>query len=138
MAGWDWASPSSDGHPVAASLNKVPEMPSGAVHVIQRHLDAVRGGDPYSMAADYAPDAVLERAGTRWIGREQVASYFLTVPARLAGGRVQFTGFDPVALTVRWQIVGGPGDGTSGTDTYEVRDGQITRQTVQLSGGADF
>ncbi len=113
-------------------------MPSAAEHVIQRHLDAVRSGDPHAMAADYAPDAVLERAGTRWVGRDQVASYFLTVPERLAGGQVQFTGFDLAALSVRWRIVGGPGHGTSGTDTYEVRDGQITHQTVHLAGGADF
>ena len=126
------------GSSVPASRNDLPRMPSGAEHVIQRHLDAVRSGDPLAMAADYASDAVLERAGKRWIGRDQVASYFRTVPVRLAGGRVQFTALDLVALTVRWRIVGGPGHGTSGTDTYQVRDGQITHQTVQLSGGADF
>ena len=113
-------------------------MLSSAAQVVQRHLDAVRSGDPHAMAADYAPDALLERAGTRWIGRDQVAAYFLTVPERLAGGRVECTAFDPADLTVRWRIVGGPGHGINGTDSYEIRDGQITRQTVHLSGGADF
>ena len=106
--------------------------------VVQDHLDAVRKGDPQAMAADYAADATLERPGAWWTGRDAVAAYFLTVPARLAGGRVEFTGFDQSTLSVRWQIVGGPGHGTRGTDRYEVRDGQIARQTVHLDGDADF
>ena len=67
--------------------------------VVQSHLDAVRKGEPHAMAADYAADATLERPDARWTGRDQVAAYFQTVPDRLAGGRVDFTDFDPLALT---------------------------------------
>ena len=40
-------------------------------------------------------------------------------------------------VAVAWSLVGGPGDGTSGTDRFEVTDGLIVRQTVTLDG-SDF
>lgn len=116
--------------------------PEGAgrapVEVVRRHLEAVRALDPLAMAADYAPDAQLERPDRLWQGRAEITAYFATVPARLAGGRVEFTGFDEDRLEVRWRLVGGPADGLRGRDRYEVRAGRIVRQQVVLDGEVDF
>lgn len=108
------------------------------VEVVRSHLAAVRALDAPAMAADYAPDALLERPDRCWQGRAEIAAYFATVPARLAGGRVEFTGFDEDRLEVRWRLVGGPGDGLCGRDRYEVRAGRIVRQQVVLDGAVDF
>lgn len=102
------------------------------------HLDAVHTGDAEAMAADYADNAVLMRE-TAYQGRDAIADYFVTVPERLGDGRVEFA--DPRTedglVAVAWKLVGGPGDGASGTDRFEVADGMIVRQTVTLDDG-DF
>ena len=131
--------------PAATSPCAPERRPGGAdaadrtpVEVVRSHLAAVRALDAPAMAADYAPDALLERPDRCWQGRAEIAAYFATVPARLAGGRVEFTGFDEDRLEVRWRLVGGPGDGLCGRDRYEVRAGRIVRQQVHLDGAADF
>ena len=105
---------------------------------VKDHLDAVHTGDPEAMAADYAADAVLVRDEI-YQGRDAIADYFSTVPQRLGDGRVEFA--EPrqegALVAVAWKLVGGPGDGTSGTDRFEVADGMIIRQTVTLDG-SDF
>jgi uncharacterized protein (TIGR02246 family) len=102
--------------------------------VVRRHLDAVASGDPEAMAADYAPEALLERAGDRYEGREAIRRYFATVPDRLGGGRVEFerVRIDGSQVRFSWRIQGGPADGTAGTDTCTVVDGWIVHQTVRL------
>ena len=106
--------------------------------VVRDHLAAVHTGDPEAMAADYADDAVLAR-DVAYQGREAITGYFATVPERLGDGRVAFA--EPLLeggmVAVAWTLLGGPGDGTSGTDRFEVADGMIVRQTVTLDGG-DF
>jgi hypothetical protein len=109
-----------------------------AVEVVRHHLEAVGLLDPLAMAADYAPDALLERPDRCWRGLAEIRAYFATVPARLAGGRVEFTGFDEHRLEVRWTLVGGPADGLRGRDRYEVQAGRIVRQQVVLDGNVDF
>lgn len=105
---------------------------------VKDHLHAVHTGDPEAMAADYAADAVLVREVT-YQGREAIADYFSTVPERLGDGRVEFAAprLEDGLVAVAWTLMGGPGDGTSGTDRFEVADGMIVRQTVTLDGG-DF
>lgn len=105
---------------------------------VKDHLDAVHTGDPEAMAADYAADAVLVR-DVAYQGRDPIADYFTTVPERLGDGRVEFAEprLEGALVAVAWTLVGGPGDGTSGTDRFEVADGMIVRQTVTLDGG-DF
>lgn len=99
--------------------------------VVARHLAAVERRDPVAMAADYALDAVLVRAGERYAGWAPIADYFDTVPDRLAGYELHL---DHVTDTeVRWTI---PGT-ASGRDTYAVRAGRITSQVVELDR-ADF
>ncbi len=106
--------------------------------VVEDHLAAVHSGDPEAMAADYAADAVLVR-DVAYSGRDAIAGYFTTVPERLGNGRVEFAEprLEGTLVAVAWTLVGGPGDGTSGTDRFEVADGMIVRQAVTLDGG-DF
>ena len=105
---------------------------------VKDHLDAVLTGDPEAMAADYAADAVLVR-DVSYSGRDSIADYFTTVPQRLVDGRVDFAEprMEGAMVAVAWTLRGGPGDGTSGTDRFEVAEGMIVRQTVTLDGG-DF
>ena len=112
----------------------------GPRQVVEDHLAAVLSGDPAAMAADYAPDAVLVRHDASYEGAAVIAAYFTSVPERLGSGEVRFgerrhEGQDRVS--VRWRIAGGPGDGTSGRDTFTVAGGFITHQTVALDD-ADF
>lgn len=102
---------------------------------VKDHLDAVRTGDPEAMAADYAANAVLVRDVT-YRGKDTIADYFTTVPQRLGDGQVEFAEprLEGTLVAVAWTLVGGPGDGTSGTDRFEVAEGMIIRQTVTLDG----
>lgn len=107
--------------------------------VVAAHLDAVRALEVVAMAADYAPDAVLVRGAQSYRGHAAIAAYFVGVPDRLAGGRVEaaIVEVDGAQVRVRWRIVGGPGDGSSGQDQLRVSDGMIIEQTVELDD-ADF
>lgn len=107
---------------------------------VEDHLGAVLTGDPAAMAADYAPDAVLVRHDASYEGAAVIAEYFTSVPERLGGGEVRFgerRGEGEGRVSVRWRIAGGPGDGTSGRDTFTVAGGFIVHQTVALDD-ADF
>ena len=107
---------------------------SDARTVAERHLAAVREGDPAAMAADYHADAVLVRGQERYEGRDRIAAYFETVPDRLGGGRVDLE-LGPVeqqVVTVRWRIRGGPADGTRGHDVLTITEGAIEHQVVYL------
>ena len=122
-----------------------------AIDVVTRHLAAVGSGAPVRMAADYALDAVLERGADVCRGWSEIADYFDTVPARLAGRRVEIdsvqvdsvqvvdTGGDASdrdRVTVRWSL-GGDGPSVSGTDHYVTALGRIVHQRVVLDN-ADF
>lgn len=111
-----------------------------ALRTVARHIEAVRrGDDPAAMAADYAPDAVVVRGAERIAGHDAIRAYFARLPERLAGGRVVFDRLrrDGERVTFSWRIAGGPGDGTTGTDTCVVRAGRIVEQLVTLDG-TDF
>ena len=108
--------------------------------VVEDHLAAVLSGDPAAMAADYASDAVLVRHDSSYGGAAVIAEYFTSVPPRLGGGEVVFGERRDAGdgrISVRWRISGGPGDGTSGCDTFTVTGGFIVHQTVALDD-ADF
>ena len=108
--------------------------------VVRSHMQAVLGGNPVAMAADYRHDAVIERPDQTIVGREAIAEYFQSVPARLAGGRVTFGSVDvhdAEHVTFHWRLEGGPADGTAGADTVVLRNGQIAHQRVRLAAG-DF
>lgn len=108
--------------------------------VIEDHLAAVLTGDPAAMVADYAPDALLVRHDASYEGTAVIAEYFTSVPRRLGSGEVQFgerRHEGEGRISVRWRIAGGPGDGTSGRDTFTVTGGLIVHQTVTLDN-ADF
>lgn len=117
-----------------AMENRAPET------VVGRHLDGVRALDPIRMAADYCHDAVLIRPDGERRGRRAIADYFWSVPDRLGEGRVEFGPISRSAdasVVVPWSI-DRPGVGPiTGADTYVIRAGRITRQTVQVDT-ADF
>ena len=108
--------------------------------VVEDHLAAVLTGDPAAMAFDYADNAVLVRHDASYEGTAVIAEYFTSVPQRLGGGDVVFgerRRHSDGSVSVRWRISGGPGDGTSGCDTFTVASGFIVHQTVDLDD-ADF
>ena len=108
--------------------------------VVEDHLAAVLTGDPVAMASDYADDAVLVRHDASYEGAAVIAEYFTSVPQRLGGGEVRFgerRHESDGRVSVCWRIAGGPGDGTSGRDTFTVAGGFIVHQTVALDD-ADF
>lgn len=114
--------------------------PRSPRQVVEDHLAAVQGGDPVAMAADYAPDALLVRHDASYEGAVLIAEYFTSVPGRLGGGEVRFgerRDEGGSRISVRWRIAGGPGNGTSGRDTFTVTGGLITHQTVAFDD-ADF
>jgi limonene-1,2-epoxide hydrolase len=113
-----------------------------AVAVVARHLAAVERRDPVAMAADYAPDAELERAGAVLAGRDEIAGYFATVPVRLTGRQLSCApprDDGAGTVVVDWQITGaGRADPVAaGSDRYRVEGGWIVSQTVTLDT-ADF
>lgn len=108
-----------------------------ALHVVQRHLVAVAGGNPVDMANDYAVAATLVRNADVYQGRAAITDYFVTVPQRLGSNTVQFgEPYDIAdqAVTVPWQIMDKATVMASGHDRFEVEDGRIVRQTVNLDG----
>jgi limonene-1,2-epoxide hydrolase len=102
---------------------------------VGRHLDAVRGGDPVAMAADYAAEAVLVRGPESYEGRSAIAAYFRSVPDRLGDGELRFdepsTGADG-RVSVGWALHRPGEPPVRGDDVYEVSGGRIDRQTVTL------
>jgi limonene-1,2-epoxide hydrolase len=112
-----------------------------AAAVIDRHLGAVLTGDPVAMAADYTLDATLVRPDRTCQGWREIACYFDTVPARLAGRSISFgrpSELPAGRIGVEWRIEPEV-DRTiaTGYDVYDVVDGRIHRQTVTLAT-ADF
>ena len=106
--------------------------------IARDHMAAVLSGDPAAMAADYAPDAVLDRAGDVHRSRAAIEAYFRSVPQRLGAARVVFDELvvDGPTATFRWHLEGG--DATaSGTDVCTVEADGIVHQTVHLDA-ADF
>lgn len=112
-----------------------------AVDVVGRHLAAVRRRDPVAMAADYAPDAELERAGEVFAGWDAIAGYFATVPTRLAGRQLVCSPprHESGSVVVDWRITDETGADAvaAGSDRYRVEGGWIIGQTVDLAS-ADF
>ena len=107
-----------------------------AIDVVRRHLDAVRRRDVVAMSADYALGAELVRGDETHRGWRRIAEYFDSVPGRLGGRTLELGAPEPDGdryVTVGWSIEGA----ASGRDRYEVGEGRIIRQTVELDG-TDF
>jgi ketosteroid isomerase-like protein len=97
------------------------------------HMEAVRSGDPVAMAADYAPEAVLERAGAVFEGHAAIEAYFETLPSRLGPAKVVFDELSVVGetATFRWHLEGCKIP-ASGTDVCTIERGSIVHQVVHL------
>ena len=106
--------------------------------VARDHLDAVVTGDPAAMAADYADDAVLDRAGELHQGKQAIEAYFRSVPDRLGAAVVVFDELTVEAntATFRWHLEGGSTD-ISGTDVCLIEHNLILHQRVHLNA-TDF
>ena len=119
------------------------------ITTVKDHLDAVHTGDPEAMAADYAADAVLVRDVT--YQGDAVLGARCDLPGQRRHCRLLHHRAGMVMTTRRWPggvrpasngrriggrgmgaAVGGPGNGTTGTDRFEVAEGMIVRQTVTL------
>lgn len=112
----------------------------GASDIATRHSEAVLRGDIVAMAADYALDAVLERAGAVHRGWNAIAGYFDDAASRLTERRVVFgpiERLDDRRAAFDWHVEHSGGVVASGRDVVETADGFITRQVVHLDG-ADF
>ena len=78
--------------------------------VAEKHLTAVKGGDPFLMAEDYAQDALLVRGEDVFAGKEEIFNYFAGVPNRMGSGVIKFMKFtsphfveapeDPAPITI--------------------------------------
>lgn len=108
-------------------------MVRDARRVALDHIEAVVSGNPVAMAADYAPKAVLERAGSVYQDREAIEAYFETVPFRLGSARVVFDDLTVVddTATFFWHLEGSEMP-ASGSDVCTVKNGSIVHQMVHL------
>lgn len=103
--------------------------------VVAHHLEAVKGADPISMAADYAYDASLQRGDERYDGWAAIADYFDTVPARLTESATAFGPIETVCADqarVGWHISAMGMAPVTGVDTFMVSMGRITHQLTEL------
>lgn len=106
--------------------------------VVQAHIAAVHTRDPELMAADYCDGARI----TRGADSEIPAQYFPRAVQRLGTSRLlvhdlrcSAAGNTPAGcsiVTMQWELQGGPGNGTRGTDTFTIRGDRIVHQQVQL------
>ena len=107
--------------------------------VVQAHIAAVHTGDPVLMAADYSDQAritrgavveipaqyfprAVQRLGT---SRLLVHSLQRSTPARLQAGC-------GAVVVMQWELRGGRGHGTRGTDTLTIDGDRIVDQQVVL------
>ena len=108
--------------------------------VVRAHIAAVHTRDPALMAADYADTARI----TRGSAVEMPAPYFARAVQRLGSSRLVVRSLqkhegDPatrhagcVDIVMQWELQGGPGHGTRGTDTFTIRGDRIVAQHVVL------
>ncbi|MBT96041.1 MAG: hypothetical protein CL431_08745 [Acidimicrobiaceae bacterium] len=106
--------------------------------VAERHITAVKGGDPFLMAADYADDAILIRGNDTYTGKVEIYDYFKSVPSRLGSAKVEFTNVEIKEDTIvfDWLISNSPTN-ASGQDHLLIANGLIVKQEVFLQN-SDF
>ena len=106
--------------------------------VVQTHIAAVHTGDPVLMAADYSDRARI----TRGAKLEIPAQYLPRAVQRMGASRLlvhtlqrrETASLQAGATTVvmQWELQGGAGHGTRGTDTFTIRGDRIVDQQVIL------
>ena len=101
--------------------------------VAEKHLTAVKGGDPCQMAEDYADDAVLVRGNDVYTGKEEIFDYFSGVPERLGSGVIEFLKLEVNGTSAyfSWQITDDQ-QIISGKDVLTIKHGLIQHQEVTL------
>jgi hypothetical protein len=106
--------------------------------VVQTHIAAVHTGDPVLMAADYSDQARI----TRGAKVEIPAQYFPRAVQRLGASRLLVHALQrceaasvqagSTTVVMQWELQGGAGHGTRGTDTFTIRGDRIVDQQVIL------
>ena len=101
--------------------------------VAEKHLTAVKGGDPFQMAEDYADNAVLVRGNDVYTGKEEILDYFSGVPERLGSGVIEFLKLEVNGSIAyfSWKITDDQ-KLISGKDELIIKHGLIQHQEVTL------
>ena len=101
--------------------------------VAEKHLTAVKGGDPFLMAEDYAQDALLVRGEDVFAGKEEIFNYFAGVPNRMGSGVIKFMKLevDGASVSFFWEITDNK-KVVSGKDVMIIKNGLIQHQEVTL------
>ena len=101
--------------------------------VAEKHLTAVKGGDPFLMAQDYAQDALLVRGGDVFSGKSEIFDYFNGVPERMGSGVIEFLELEVNGNDVSflWKITDNEKI-ISGKDEMTIQNGLIQHQEVTL------
>ena len=101
--------------------------------VAEKHIIAVKGGDPFLMADDYALDALLVRGNNLYHGKAEILRYFKGVPQRMGSASIEFLDISVKGpkVTFLWQIDRGANI-ISGKDVMIIESGLIQRQEVFL------
>lgn len=101
--------------------------------ILTHHLDTLTSGDVDGVMEDYADDAVMMMAGIGSLeGSDAIRAGMAGIPAEM------FAGFEETARIVTDEIayVTWKTDAIAmGTDTFVVKDGKITAQTVAMHTG---
>ena len=108
-------------------LTAMASRPGAAV--VSAHLAAISTAAPLAIASHYALDAIIECPSGKITGWDAIADYCEGLVAgpgcHLIWGNVSSRGAEEVM--VEWRLPAGEGTPQSGCDTYEVRDGRITK-----------
>lgn len=134
----DDARPSRESVQAAQHALRMRGAAADPLAVVQAHIAAVHSGDPGLMAADYADSARI----TRGADVEIPAQYFPRAVQRLGTSRLHVHALERLAqpglpagcslVTMQWELQGGPGHGTRGTDTFTILGDRIVDQQVVL------
>ena len=108
-----------------------------AAAVVSAHLTAISTAASLAMASHYALDATIECPSGKITGWDAIADYCEALAAgpgcQMIWGDVSLRGISSRGIQevmVEWRLPAGEGTPQSGCDTYEVRDGRITKRVT--------
>ena len=108
-----------------------------AAAVVSAHLTAISATASLAMASHYALDATIECPSGKITGWDAIADYCEALAAgpgcQMIWGDVSLRGISSRGIEevmVEWRLPADEGTPQSGCDTYEVRDGRITKRVT--------
>jgi SnoaL-like domain len=119
------AAPATPGPATTASVGA--DTPEATAAVVARFIQAANRGDVGALGTLFAADARFDRAGTIFMGREEIIDRFLEPEVADAGGRYRETGRrrEGDRLVVGFIFDTGGGGQERFTYSFLVRNGQI-------------